>query len=195
MIRLGITGGIGSGKSVVSRLLRAMDIPVYLTDDEAKRLTMEDEEIRRDLCGLLGEDIYHADGSLNKSLLAGYIFGFPEHIKKVNSIIHPRVKEDFLRWAHERQAQGLVAMECAILYESGFDAVVDRVIAVSAPPELRVRRAMERDTAQEEQIRRRIAHQMPDAELAGRADFVVVNDGCTPLIPQIMGILHSMDIF
>ena len=195
MIKLGITGGIGSGKSVVSRLFQAMNIPVYLTDDEAKRLTVKDGEIRCKLCDLLGEDIYHADGSLNKPLLANYIFGHPGHIEKVNSVIHPRVKSDFLRWVRAQREQSLVAMECAILYESGFDEVVDRVIAVSAPLDLRVRRAMERDHAQEEQIRRRITHQMSDAELAGRADFMVVNDGNTPLIPQIMRILHSMNIF
>lgn len=194
MIKLGITGGIGSGKSVVSRLLQVMDFPVYQTDDEAKRLMVEDPIIRRELQALVGESAYHADRSLNRSLLANFIFGYPERLSKVNTIVHPRVKADFLQWGEQHKAHPLVGMECAILYESGFNTLVDKVMLVTAPLELRVQRAMRRDSAQEEQIRKRIQHQWQDADLAAKADFVIHNDGTTPLLPQITKMLRQLQI-
>ncbi|MCL1608878.1 MULTISPECIES: dephospho-CoA kinase [Mediterranea] len=195
MIKLGITGGIGSGKSVVSRLLQIMDIPVYQTDDEAKRLTVADPHIRRDLSALVGDAVYASDGSLNKEVLASYIFGFPERIARVNAIIHPRVKTDFEHWSERQRQCRLVGMECAILYESGFENTVDKVIAVSAPWNVRLCRAMKRDAAREEQIRKRMEHQLPDEELCARADFVVRNDGVTPLLPQLEQILAQLNAF
>ncbi len=194
MIKLGITGGIGSGKSVVSRLFRMMDIPVYLTDDEAKRLMIEDPIIRHELCTLVGNEVYQADLSLNRSLLANFIFGNPDNLIKVNSIVHPRVKTDFLQWAEHHKTFPLVGMECAILYESGFEIVVDKVLLVTAPLELRLRRAVKRDSTQEEQIRKRIKHQWDDIQLIGRADFVVLNDEETLLLPQITEILQQLQI-
>ena len=128
-------------------------------------------------------------------MLASYIFGFPERIARVNAIIHPRVKTDFEHWSERQRQCRLVGMECAILYESGFENTVDKVIAVSAPWNVRLCRAMKRDAAREEQIRKRMEHQLPDEELCARADFVVRNDGVTPLLPQLEQILAQLNAF
>ena len=194
MIKLGITGGIGSGKSVVARLLQVMDVPVYLTDDAAKRLMTESSDIRRELSALAGAEVYRPDGALNRALLAAYMVGHPDRVARVNSLVHPRVKADFLRWCGEQERRGfpLVGMECAILYESGFDSLVDRVLTVSAPVDIRLQRVMRRDAAREEQVRKRIAHQLDDSLLVSRADFVVTNDGSTPLLPQLCDVIASL---
>ncbi|MDO4181156.1 MAG: dephospho-CoA kinase [Bacteroidales bacterium] len=191
MIKIAITGGIGSGKSYVSRMLEEMDIPVYNADNEAKRLTVSDAGIRHELTALLGEEVYQ-DGELNKPLLAAYLFSDPAHAAQVNAIIHPRVRTDFLAWAGNREHDEIVGMECAILYEAGFEDMVDAVVMVYAPEELRVRRAMQRDGATEAQVRARMAAQMDDEEKCRRADFVVVNDGVKPLQPQLASIVKEI---
>lgn len=190
-LKMGITGGIGSGKSVVSRLLEVMGIPVYISDTETKQLMVTDACIRNELVSLLGEEVY-AGGVLNKSLLASYLFGDPEHAGQVNGIVHPRVKEDFRRWAEKRSAFPIVGIESAILIEAGFAGEVDVVVMVYAPEEVRVRRAMKRDASSHELIERRIRSQMSDEEKRRLADFVIVNDGETPLIPQVLALIASL---
>lgn len=191
MIKIAITGGIGSGKSYVSHLLEDMNVPVYNADNEAKRLTVSDAGIRSALIALLGEEVYK-NGVLNKPLLASYLFSDPVHIKRINSIIHPRVREDFAEWAKQRKDCEVVGMESAILYEAGFENAVDVVLMVYAPVDLRVERAMYRDGASEEQVRARIAAQMDDEEKRRRADFTVVNDGNRPLVPQLTEIIEQL---
>lgn len=191
MIKIAITGGIGSGKSYVSRLLEEMGIPVYNADNEAKRLTVSDAGIRRELTALLGEEVYQ-DGELNKPLLAAYLFSDPAHAVRVNAIIHPRVRADFLAWASQRKHCEIVGLECAILYEAGFEDTVDAVVMVYAPEGLRVQRAMQRDGATESQVRARMAAQMDDEEKCRRADFVVVNDGVEPLQPRLASIVKEI---
>lgn len=193
MIKLGITGGIGSGKSYVSRLLESWGIPVYDTDWEAKRLTLTHPEIRRELIALLGEKVYCGQ-QLNKTLLAGYLFASRAHAERVNHIIHPRVYEDFLLWADGLKQQGreLVGMESAILFESGFDRAVDRVLMVYAPLEIRISRAMERDGVPEERVRERIAAQMDEELKCKRADFILTNDGINPVEPQLRQIIQEL---
>lgn len=190
-IRIGITGGIGSGKSVVSRLLEVMGVPVYISDLETRRLMMSDESIRRGLISLLGEEVY-AGGCLNKPLLASYLFGGETQALRVNGIVHPRVKDDFCRWCGERSKHSLVGMESAILLEAGFRREVDLVLMVYAPLEVRIRRAVQRDTSSREQIEQRIRCQMDDEEKRRQADYVIVNDGDSPLIPQVLAFLSSI---
>lgn len=190
MVRLGITGGIGSGKSYVAHLLEKAGLPVYDTDTEAKRLMLSDMDIRKGLVDLLGEEVYIGE-KLNKPLLIGYLFANEEHAARINSIVHPCVKKDFLRWAVSNAGHEIVALESAILYESGFDDVVDYVVAVYAPLDIRIKRAMERDGATEEQVRSRIASQMDEEVKRNRADFVVVNDG-SPLLPQVEELLNTI---
>lgn len=190
-IKIGITGGIGSGKSVVSHLLEIMGIPVYISDVESKRLTVEDVCIRRELTALLGQEIYAGD-ALNKSMLASYIFGNPEHIRTVNGIIHPRVRDDFRRWVERNADRPAVGMESAILIEAGFAGDVDAVVMVYAPEETRIARAMLRDDAPRELVERRVRSQMSDEEKRLQADFVIVNDGETPLIPQVLEVMTSL---
>ena len=184
MIRIAITGGIGSGKSYVSDLLEKRGIPIYNADNESKRLTVSDVNIREGLIELLGEEVYK-EGMLNKPLLASYLFASPENAAKVNGIIHPRVKADFLQWVDEHRHVGVVGLESAILYESGFDDVVDAVVMVYAPESLRLQRAMKRDQASEAQVRARMAAQMDDEEKRRRADYVVMNDGSISLEEQL----------
>ena len=191
VIKIGITGGIGSGKSVVSKLLRAMSIPVYLSDDEAKRLTATDETIRKELTALLGDELYQGD-VLNKSLLAGYLFASPENAARVNAIIHPVVKQDFRRWCKENASSFILAMESAILIEAGFAPEVDAVVMVYAPKEVRIRRAMKRDGASRKQIEQRIKNQMDDEAKRAKADYTIINDDKTPLIPQVFRLLFSV---
>jgi dephospho-CoA kinase len=192
MNKIAITGGIGSGKSFVGRLLARRGIPVYIADDEAKRLTVTDPLIRSRLTALVGADVYLADGSLNKPLLAQYLFDGPDHVRQVNAIIHPRVKQDFKAWAEAQTNVTTVAMESAILYEAGFEDTVDAVVMVYAPRALRLQRAMARDGATREQIERRMAAQMSDEEKRRRATYVVVNDGVQSLDAQLDALILQL---
>lgn len=172
---IGITGGIGSGKSYVSAILREkFGIPVYDCDKEAKRLTASNEEIRQKLIALVGPEVF--DGNkLNKQLLADYLFADVENASRVNAIIHPVVLQDFKRWAEEQHEKPIVALESAILFESGLGEMVDKVLFVDAPEEVRLRRAMLRDTASEAQIRARMKMQRPELHRL-QADFIINNN-------------------
>ena len=191
MTSIAITGGIGSGKSYVSVLLQAAGIPVYNTDNEAKRLMLSDEGIRQDLIALLGEGVY-TDGTLNKPMLASYLFAGPENAARINAIVHPRVKADFRRWMEEHEGQEIVGLECAILFEAGFADTVDAVVTVYAPESLRIERAMKRDGATEAQIRARIAAQMDDEEKCRLSDYIIYNDGSISLENQLSALVAQL---
>jgi dephospho-CoA kinase len=190
-IRIGITGGIGSGKSVVSRLLGVMGIPVYISDIEARRLTLRDENIRSELTKLIGNDLYQGP-LLNKELLASYMFNNPQHLQTVNGIIHPRVRDDFRRWVEQHAACPLVGMESAILIESGFADEVDEIVMVYAPQEVRIARAMQRDDVPRQAIEQRIRNQMSDEEKLQKARYVIHNNGEEALIPQVLQLIASL---
>lgn len=190
-IRMGITGGIGSGKSVVSHLLEVLGVPVYISDTETRALMVEDEQIRSGLVALLGEEVY-VSGGLNKPLLAAYIFSDPAHAAMVNALVHPRVKEDFRRWARTLPDKQVVGIESAILLEAGFRDEVDVVVMVYAPEEVRIARAMRRDEASWEAVVQRIRSQMDDDEKRAKADVVIVNDGVTPVLPQVMHLVQKL---
>ena len=194
MVKIGITGGIGSGKSYVSRLLTEhYGIPVYNTDSEAKRLMLSDEGIRRRLTALLGKEVYKSDGTLNKPLLANYLFADSCHAGQINAIVHPQVKADLLKWADLQTGCEIVALESAILFESGFDNIVDKVVMVYAPVELRIRRVMLRDSTTEEKIRQRIVAQMDDKAKQDRSDFIIFNDGSRPLNLQLDDLQETLE--
>ena len=182
-IKIGITGGIGSGKSVVSHLLEVMGVPVYISDEESKKVVTTDPVIRKELCDLVGEEVFSGD-KLNKTLLATYLFAASTHASQVNGIIHPRVKEHFRQWSSHKECLDIIGMESAILIESGFADEVDCIVMVYAALELRVERAVRRDNASCEQIM-----QMSDEEKCERASFVIINDGEKPLIPQILELI------
>lgn len=191
MISIAITGGIGSGKTFVSNLLEKRGIPIYNSDDEAKRLMLSDEGIRQDLIALLGEKAYQGN-ALNKPLLAAYLFADADHSARINAIVHPRVKHDFQRWLTEHVNEEIVGLECAILYEAGFEDVVDKVVMVYAPQALRIARAMNRDKATEEQILARMALQMDDEEKCRRADYVIYTDGSIALEEQLTDLIKQI---
>ena len=173
MYKVGITGGIGSGKSTVCGLLSAYGVAVYDSDARAKALMEQSAALRESLCAAFGEECYKEDG-LNRQYLASKVFGDEQSLMKLNSIVHPAVRADFRSWA-EQQSGEYVVLESAILFESAFETEVDTTLAVLAPVEERVRRAMGRDGADREAILNRIQHQMSDEELHARADRCLVN--------------------
>lgn len=172
-MKIAICGGIGSGKSTICRMFEERGVAIYDSDARAKTLMNESESLRAALIAEFGEECY-SDGVLNRAVLASKVFGSEEQLAKLNSIVHPAVKEDYLRW-HEEQEGDYTILESAILFESGFDVLVDKSVAVLAPLPLRIERAMQRDGATREQIEARIKAQMSDDELASRADFAIVN--------------------
>lgn len=175
-IRLGITGGIGSGKSYVAQMLQARwDVPVYDCDSEAKRLTAESDDLRTALTQLVGDHLWQ-QGQMQKPVLAAYLFASPEHAAQVNAIIHPAVRRDFLCWADAHSRSPVVAIESAILCESGFHTLVDSILLVDAPLEVRLQRAMLRDGASRQQVMARMARQ-DSAQARQLARFTVINDG------------------
>ncbi|MBR5850056.1 MAG: dephospho-CoA kinase [Alistipes sp.] len=173
MLKVGVTGGIGSGKSTLCRLFIERGIPVYDTDAAAKSLMQEDDALMSAIAARFGEECYR-DGVLNRAYLAQQLFSDDAAREALNCLVHPAVVADFERWASEQQSDYLI-VESALLYEAGLDEHLDRVVAVLAPESLRVERAMQRDGATEEQIRARMAAQMSDEELHRRADITVVN--------------------
>lgn len=193
MIKVGITGGIGSGKSVVSTLLSLWGVPVYIADDESKKLTDTSPVIREGLIRLFGEGIYTPEG-VNRPLLASHIFGNPENLRQVNNLIHPEVNKHFLHWAESQDTQ-VCGIESAILFESGFDRIVDIRLMVYAPLDIRLQRVARRDRVSRELIERRIQNQMPDEEKRDRSDYVVINDEKQALIPQVEKFLADYGLF
>lgn len=191
MIKIGITGGIGSGKSVIATLLQLFDIPVYTADDESKKLVNRSSVIREALLSLLGKDIYTGE-NLNKKLLASKIFQDEKLRQEVNEIIHPEVKRDFFKWAEQQHAK-FCAIESAILFESRFDKFVDVTLMVYAPEEIRIQRVLQRDNSTREEIAGRIHSQMPDEIKRDRCDYVIYNDNQQPLIPQVIEFVHFLN--
>ena len=173
MYKIGITGGIGSGKSTVCALLREYGVAVYDSDAEAKRLMAESEALRQALIEAFGEECYNAEG-LDRKYLASQVFGRDEALQRLNAIVHPAVREDFRAWAGHQKGS-YVVLESAILFEAGFESEVDATLAVLAPLEERLRCTMERDGVEREQVLSRIKHQMSDDELHARADRTIVN--------------------
>lgn len=190
MIKIGITGGIGSGKSVIASLLELSGVPVYIADTESKRLTETSPVIREKLTALFGETLYKAE-RLDKKRLASLIFGNPERLKQVNAIIHPEVNRHFQAWA-EKQNTPLCAIESAILFESGFNRTVDVCLMVYAPMEVRIRRVLERDAVSREEVIRRIDSQLPDEVKKEKSDYVIFNDDRQALLPQVAAFLEDL---
>ena len=177
-MRIGIAGGIGSGKSYVCRQLQRRGITVYDCDSAAKRLIRTSPDIRRALTALIGPDTYTADGQLNKKAVAEFLLASEANAQAIDAIVHPAVFRDF-------EESGLEWMESALMYESGIYRLVDRVIVVTAPEEVRIRRVMERDHISREKVLEWMSRQLPQDEVRRRADFEIINDGLTDIDQQI----------
>lgn len=173
MYKVGLTGGIGSGKSTVAELMRDRGIAVYDSDSRAKALMAGDEALRQALIAEFGAECYTAEG-LNRPWLAQRVFSNEAELARLNAIVHPAVMRDFATWA-EAQEGNYVVLESAILLEAGLEGHVDVVVAVMAPQELRLERAMQRDGASREQIEERMRNQMSDEERTDRAKYAIVN--------------------
>ena len=192
VFKVGITGGIGSGKSIVSRALKNMGYPIYDSDFWAKKLMNEDKEIRDLLTQRFGNEVY-TDFGLNRSFLAQQIFNNKENLTFVNSVVHPTVCKHFIWWT-EQQSSNVVFIESAILFSSGFDKFVDKVIFVDAPQDLRLKRATARDNASAEAVMARIKNQTEGDEYSRtHSDFIIQNDDKTLIITQILSVLKEIN--
>ena len=172
---IGITGGIGSGKSMVCRELKGMGYPVYDTDKEAKRLILHQEEVHQQIEQLFGKEVF-ADGAYQTAWVAQQVFADPSLLAQLNAIVHPAVKEDIRRWAAEQTESKWLFVECAILYEAGMDVLCDKVVCVGAPEEVRLERVIARDKSDINKVRARMRAQKAE-EYEQRADIVLNNNG------------------
>lgn len=173
MYKVGITGGIGSGKSTVCAMLRERGVAVYSCDERAKELMCSDYTIAQRLVDRFGAESF-VDGELNRAYLAERVFGDAEELAALNAIVHPCVMEDFEAWAARAEGE-YVVLESAILFESGFDAKVDIVVAIMAPDEIRIERTMQRDGVSREQVEERMRQQLSDEERCSRSKYAIVN--------------------
>lgn len=190
MIRIGITGGMGAGKSVISEMMRCLGIPVYDADIASKKILNSNTKVKTQLIELLGEEIF-SNGQLNRPLMAQLIFNNNELLLKTNAIIHPAVFNDFIAWS-EAQNKEVVACETAILFESGMVSYFDSILMVSAPLEIRIERCIKRNNFTREQVLERIAKQMDESKKIELSDFVIDNDNRKALYPQLKNFLYNL---
>ena len=186
-LTIGITGGIGSGKSTICAFFKLLGAPVFEADVEAKKLMTSSAEIKTGLIDLFGNSIYTKNGILDRKKLAGIIFSDKLQLEKVNALIHPIVRSEFKLWA-EQQTTAYVIHEAAILFESGFYKMMDFTILVSAPEDIRIKRVIKRDKVSKEQVKERMNKQWTDEQKRPLADVEFVTDDTDLLIPRIMEI-------
>lgn len=187
MVKVAVTGGIGSGKSYVCRLIGRRGIHVYDCDSAAKRIMASSDEIKVALCRVVGDDVL-SEGRIDKAVLASYLLKSEKNAQQINRIVHPAVAEDFI-------SSGYSWMECAILFSSGFDKLVDKVVCVTAPLEVRVDRIIRRDNISRDNALEWIGRQMPQEEVKTLSDYEIVNDGVMDVDIQIDKILASISGF
>lgn len=190
-LQVGITGGIGAGKSLVCRIFHCLGIPVYDADGHAKELMTTDVILVTNIKKEFGELSYNTDGSLNREYLSSTVFSEHEKLKKLNELVHPRVGEDYRRWVERNGNCHYLVKEAALLFEAGSDKLLDRVVVVHAPEVLRIQRVLARDPQRsEDQVRAIINNQMSEEEKMERADFIIRNDEQALVIPQVVK-LHN----
>lgn len=193
MLRIGITGGIGSGKSIASRLFHALGVPVYDADTRARWVMEHDAALRSELQAAFGADTYDAAGRLNRPVLASLVFNSPARLAQLNGLVHPHVGTDFERWATAQQQAGhaYVLKEAALLFEAGSYKQLDRIITVFAPLAVRTARVLRRDPQRSAaDVAAIMAKQLSEEEKMQRADYVLTNDDVQPLLPQVLA-LHA----
>ena len=189
MIKIGLTGGIGSGKTTVANIFKQLGAPVYFSDDRAKDLMLNNHFLRESLISLLGDKVI-IDGVLNRSYIASKVFSNPKELIKLNALVHPFVQKDFDAWSAS-QNSFYVLKEAAILFEAGADKFLDKIVLVESPEDLKVSRVMLRDGMKNEEVLMRMSKQWSDNQKRTNADYIIYNDEKTPLINQILK-LHSI---
>ena len=188
MLKIGITGGIGSGKSTVAKAFEVLGIPVYYADDAAKRLMNGDEELKEKIQKQFGNEVYK-DGKLDRKKLADIVFNAPEKLNQLNALIHPATIKDAERWM-QNQTAAYSIKEAALIFESGAQENLDYVIDVTAPAPLRIQRTMQRDGVTREEVIARMDKQMDETIKMKLCDFVLTNDEQEMLLPQVIA-LHE----
>ena len=196
MLKIGITGGMGSGKTTVCKIFEQLDIPVYYADKEAKNILWRDKNVRKKVKTLLGDGAYFRNGRPDRSYIAQKIFNNKTWLEGMNSIIHPAVREDAALW-HQKyenssQPPPFTLQEAALLVESGSYRLFDKLIVVTCPEEIRIKRIMKRDRTPEAEVRKKLSHQWPESSKVAVADYVIINDGLHLLLPQVLDIYHKI---
>jgi dephospho-CoA kinase len=189
MKKVGITGGIGSGKTTVCKLFELLGIAVYYSDQEAKQILENDSNVRAELLGVFGAEILNESNKLDRKKIAAIVFSDTTKLAKLNAIVHPAVAKHFEEWC-KKQSSAYILKEAAILFESGAHKQVDKTIVVTAPKDLKIKRVMARDGATEAEILKRMANQLPDEETIKLANFKIFNNEQDLLIPQVL-IVHN----
>jgi dephospho-CoA kinase len=191
MLVVGVTGGIGSGKSTVCNIFELLGIPVYQSDERARMLCNTHPGIRHDVSALFGSEAY-VNGQYNRVYIGSKVFGHPELLASLNAIIHPRVASDFKSWCLQQRQVPFVIKEAAILFESGADRQVDKIITVTAPVNLRLQRVIRRDHTDPQQVLARMNSQWSDEIKIERSHFVVYCDEKQLVIPQVLNIYQQL---
>ena len=186
-LQIGITGGIGSGKSLVCKIFACLGIPVYDADSHAKALMTTDGILIDQIKKEFGPLCYHGDGSLNRHYLSEVVFHDPERLSKLNNLVHPRVGADYLRWVHQHKGYPYVLKEAALMFEAGSAKLMDKVIVVYASQDLRIKRVMSRDVHRSEaQVKEIMKNQLADDRKLELADVIIHNDETQLVIPQVL---------
>lgn len=188
MKKVGITGGIGSGKSIVCNIFRLLGIPVYPADAHAKRLMEESPDLRASLVQSFGEKVYKSDGSLDRQYLAGIVFNNAEKLEQLNQLVHPAVVKDYTRWVLQFPEAPYTIREAAILFESGTWKDLDTILLVDAPEEMRIKRVMSRDGRKEAEVRAIISRQWTSEKKKEYANYIIENDEVHMVIPRVLEI-------
>jgi len=186
MIKLGLTGGIGSGKTTVAKVFQELGVPVYYADYEAKKF-LAHEMVKKRLVELFGASVISSDYTVDKAALAAIVFTDEQQLAKLNALIHPLLEKDFEDWVNRQEAPYIVK-EAAILFEAGFDKSVDKVLSISAPLEQRIQRVIQRDKVTRQQVLDRVTKQWTDAKREEKSDFVIQNGNNDRVLDKILEI-------
>lgn len=189
--QIGVTGGMGAGKSTVCQIFKSLGVPVYNADDRAKWLMNNDEDLKADIIEVFSEKAYNEEG-LDRQYLAKNVFHDQHQLNLLNNLVHPQVAYDYHEWVMSHQDVPYMIKEAALMYEGGSHRELDKIIVVTAPEELRIERVLKRDSQRdEEQVREIISKQIPVLEAVNRADFVIKNDGQSLVLPKVLE-LHQL---
>jgi len=194
-LRIGVTGGIGSGKSLVCKIFHHLGAPVYDADSRAKMLMVSDEVLIQQIKDQFGLQSYSANGTLNRDYLSKTVFNNSEQLEKLNQLVHPRVAADSENWFERNKDFPYVVKEAALLFESGAYKQLDKMIVVIASEELRIKRVLARDKSRtEDEVRKIIRNQMPEKEKMERADFIIHNDETELVMPQVLKLHERFNV-